>query len=205
MPVTAPTLEALREAAAGCRNCPLWRGATQTVMGEGPDHAPLMLVGEQPGDQEDLQGHPFVGPAGGILNRALQAAGIERDQVYITNAVKHFKNIARGKRRMHQRPNRGEIEACNGWLLEELRLVQPKLAVAMGGTAVVALIGKNVVISRNRGTTLKGRHGGEVLVTAHPSFILRLPDAASRRREFNLLAADLAKAQERLTALRKAS
>jgi DNA polymerase len=170
-------------------------------MGEGPAHASLMLAGEQPGDQEDLQGHVFVGPAGEVLNRALEAAGISRSEVYITNAVKHFKNVARGKRRLHQRPKRDEIEICNRWLMEELRLVAPKLAVALGGTAAVALIGRNVVIARERGTFHRGRHGGEVLVTTHPSFILRLPNAAARERELNSLVADLVIARERLAVL----
>lgn len=196
------SLERLRDAAAACRACPLWRGAAQPVMGEGPQNPSLMLVGEQPHDQEDVAGRIFVGPTGEILDCALEAAGIARSEVYVTKAVKHFKNIARGRRRMHQRPNRHEIEACNKWLMEELRLVKPMLAVALGGTAALALTGHSLVISRERGTFHQGRHGGEVLVTAPPSFISRLTNSAIRQLEFDRLVADLLVARERLTAIR---
>jgi uracil-DNA glycosylase family protein len=170
------SLDALRAAAAECRACPLWKGATQTVFGEGPQRAAIMLVGEQPGDHEDLAGHPFVGSAGGMLDRALDDAGIDRQQVYVTNAVKHFKHEPRGKRRIHKKPSDREIEACHPWLENELELVQPALVVALGATASRALLGHATPIEGNRGKLLPLVGNARLLITVHPSFLLRVPD-----------------------------
>jgi len=174
----AVDLAALRDAAAGCRGCPLWAHATQTVFGEGPAPAPVMLVGEQPGDQEDRSGRPFVGPAGRMLDRALAQAGIARDRVYVTNAVKHFKFALRGKRRLHQKPVEAEIAACHAWLERELELVAPVLVVALGATAARALTGRAMAIERNRGRVLPFMAGRRLLITVHPSYLLRVPDEA---------------------------
>ena len=171
------SLDDMRISAHDCRACPLWADATQTVFGEGPDTASVMLVGEQPGDQEDRQGHPFVGPAGGLLNRALVDAGIARDKIYLTNAVKHFKWEPRGKRRLHKKPGDGEIAACHQWLERELELVSPKLVVAMGATAARALLGRATPIEANRGRLMAFTGDMQILVTVHPSFLLRVPDA----------------------------
>ena len=173
----------LREEAMGCTRCPLYRDATQTVFGEGPLDAPLMLIGEQPGDQEDLAGHPFVGPAGQLLDRALDEARIDRAGLYLTNAVKHFKHERRGKRRIHQTPETPEIKACHWWLEQELDLVRPRIIVALGATAARALLGKAVTISRTRGAPIPLDGGAEAWVTVHPSFLLRLPDEARRAAE----------------------
>lgn len=185
-----PTIAALRHEAEGCTRCPLYRNATQTVFGEGPATASLMLVGEQPGDQEDLAGKPFVGPAGQKLDEALREAGIDRRKVYITNAVKHFKFEPRGKRRIHARPNGGEIQACRFWLEREIAAVQPSLIVALGATAAQSLAGRPVGIMKERGRLMQfGERRG--LVTIHPSFLLRLPDAGEAAREFDRFVADL--------------
>ena len=168
-------IQALREAAAGCKACPLWQHATQTVFGEGGSRARCMLVGEQPGDQEDRQGHVFVGPAGAVLDRALKAAGFERSSLYITNAVKHFKWEPRGKRRMHKTPAQREIDACHQWLERELATVRPKLVIALGATAARALLGRAVKIGDYRGRIITGESLPPLLVTVHPSFVLRVP------------------------------
>jgi DNA polymerase len=182
-----PTLPQLREAAAGCRGCDLWVNATQTVFGEGPRSAEVMLVGEQPGDQEDRQGHPFVGPAGRLLDAALEEAGIDRSRVYVTNAVKHFKfvQIERG-RRLHKKPSTGEVRACNPWLQEEIRLVKPRVIVALGATAAQALLGKQFRVTQNRGKPIRSEFAEAVVATVHPSAVLRAPDDArdQARREF---------------------
>jgi uracil-DNA glycosylase len=185
----------LRTEAAGCRRCPLWRDATQTVFGEGPVDAEMMLVGEQPGHEEDLAGRPFVGPAGRLLDRALAAAGIDRGTVYLTNAVKHFKHEPRGKRRLHKKPNAGEIEACRWWIDNERRLVRPRAVVALGSTAAGAVLGRPVVIGRVRGKEI-AVDGGSVWITVHPSSLLRLPDRDSRHREFGRFVGDLILARE---------
>jgi DNA polymerase len=171
-----PTIKQLREAAAGCRDCPLWQGTTQTVFGEGPPKAPLMLVGEQPGDKEDLAGHPFVGPAGRLLDQALQELGLDRAAIYVTNAVKHFKYELRGKRRMHKTPAQSEVEACNQWLEGEIAAVRPKAIAALGATAARALLGRPVAVTRERGQWIDREDGVPVLVTLHPSALLRLRD-----------------------------
>jgi uracil-DNA glycosylase family protein len=183
-------LEAVRDAASQCRACPLWKHATQTVFGEGPDDAPLMLVGEQPGDKEDIAGKPFVGPAGHLLDRALADAGIERDKTYVTNAVKHFKFTLRGKIRLHQKPNSAEIKACNPWLARERAIIRPRLIVALGATAAQAVFGKAMAIGRNRGRVLDLEDGGKALITVHPSYLLRVPQA-DKAREYAKFVADL--------------
>jgi uracil-DNA glycosylase family protein len=183
-------LEALHAAAEHCRACPLWRDATQVVFGEGPAHAALMLVAEQPGDKEDLAGRPFVGPAGHMLDRALADAGIERRKAYITGAVKHFKFVRRGKIRLHQKPNGAEIEACRPWLVRQRALVKPKLTVAMGATAAQSLFGKATPVGKNRGRILALDDGTKVLVTIHPAYLLRIADA-DREREYRSFVADL--------------
>lgn len=179
--------------AGGCERCPLYRNATQTVFGQGPVPAPIMLVGEQPGDSEDKAGLPFVGPAGKILDRALEEAGIDRARVYVTNAVKHFKNVPRGKRRIHQRPIRYEIERCRWWLDQELKLVRPRVTVALGATAAWALAGRVVPISESRGHLMKFRGDVGGFVTVHPSYILRLRDKI-KDDEYRHLVADLSRA-----------
>lgn len=184
-------LTALAAAAQSCRGCDLWERATQTVFGEGGPHRPLMLVGEQPGDREDLEGRPFVGPAGRVLDDALQRAGIDRDATYVTNAVKHFSWTPRGKRRIHQRPNRSEVTACRPWLDAEIRAVDPVVIVALGATAAQALIGPDVRVLRDRGTIIEGLRHPRVLVTVHPSSILRSVDATSRARDLDLFVDDL--------------
>jgi DNA polymerase len=189
-PASTGGLDAVRAAAAACRACPLWQPATQTVFGEGPAGARLMLVGEQPGDLEDLRGRPFVGPAGQLLDRALAEAGIARHQTYVTNAVKHFKYVPRGKRRIHQKPGSLEIQACAPWLEQELALVEPRLVVALGATAAQALLGRAVPIGRSRGRLLP-LGPRQALVTVHPSYLLRLPDEAERAREYQAFLADL--------------
>lgn len=177
-----PTLAKLREAARGCRGCHLWIGATQTVFGEGPVGAKVILVGEQPGDLEDRAGHPFVGPAGKLLDSALVQAGIDRTKVYVTNSVKHFKfvTIERG-RRLHKKPNAGEIRACNPWLQEEIGLIRPRVIVALGATAAQALLGKQFRVTRDRGKPIPSDLAEAVVATVHPSAVLRAPD--ERREE----------------------
>jgi uracil-DNA glycosylase len=185
------SLKALREQASHCRDCQLWKNATQTVFGEGPQHAPLMLVGEQPGDREDIAGKPFVGPAGQILDRALQEAGIDRKKAYVTNAVKHFKFVPRGKIRLHQKPTTPEIKACRQWYERELASIKPAVVVAMGATAAQSVFGKITPINRNRGRLIELSEGTRAVVTVHPSFLLRQPDADAREREYARFVADL--------------
>lgn len=185
------SLPALRAAAAECRGCDLYRNATQTVFGEGPREAAVMVVGEQPGDQEDRKGHPFVGPAGRLLDRALADAGLPRDDVYITNAVKHFKWIARGKRRLHQKPREGEIDACNPWLVAELRVVKPRVLVCLGTTAARAAFGYTVRLKDYRGTMMTTPLAPRTLVTIHPSAILRLVRESERTAEYARFVEDL--------------
>ena len=183
-----PTLPSLRAAAASCRGCHLWQHATQTVFGEGPRNAEVMLLGEQPGDQEDRQGHPFVGPSGRLLDEALAAAGIDRRRVYVTNAVKHFKfsRIELTKRRLHKKPNAAEIRACRPWLEEELRLVRPKVIVVLGATAAQALLGAKFRVTEQRGQPVASPWADAVFATVHPSAVLRAPGEARERarREF---------------------
>jgi len=186
------TLPALRAAASGCRGCDLWKRATQTAFGEGPPGARVMLVGEQPGHEEDLTGRPFVGPAGRLLDRALQAAGIVRDDVYVTNAVKHFKWQPAGKRRIHAKPSRMEIAACLPWLRAELEVVGPEAVVCLGATAAQALLGPSFRVTRQRGQWLSTPWARRVLATVHPSAILRAPDDESREREYEAFVLDLA-------------
>ncbi len=186
----AEGLEGVRAAAMACRACPLWAPATQTVFGQGTETARIMLVGEQPGDIEDIQGRPFVGPAGQLLDRALEGAGLDRTQAYVTNAVKHFKFVPRGKRRIHQRPNGTEIRACNQWLEQELNRVDPTVVVAMGATAAQGVFGKAVPIGASRGKVLM-HDGRRVVVTVHPSYLLRLPDDKARQREYAAFVQDL--------------
>jgi len=193
------SLPRLREEAAGCRACLLWKNATQTVFGEGPAHAPIMLVGEQPGDKEDLAGKPFVGPAGQMLDRALKEAGIDRGKVYVTNAVKHFKFVPRGKIRLHQKPNTPEIRACRQWYERELATVRPTLVVAMGATAAQSVFGRITPINKNRGRLIETNDGHKALVTVHPSYLLRLPEADARAREYERFVDDLKIAATQLT------
>jgi uracil-DNA glycosylase len=188
---SADDIETLRAAATTCRACHLWRKATQTVFGEGPQHAPIMLVGEQPGDKEDLAGHPFVGPAGQMLDRALEEAGIDRKKVYVTNAVKHFKFVARGKIRLHQKPNTDEIRACRPWYERELAAIKPKLVIALGATAAQCVFGKITPINKTRGHPIDLADGRQALVTVHPSYLLRLPDAEAKSREYRRFVEDL--------------
>jgi DNA polymerase len=185
------SLKALRAAEAACARCPLYRNATQVVPGEGPARSRLMMVGEQPGDQEDRKGHPFVGPAGGILEKALDAAGIDRDEVFVTNAVKHFKFEPRGKRRLHKRPNAYEIDRCHLWLAVERNVIKPVLIVALGATAVRSLAGKPIAINRIRGKLTPLADGGRMLATIHPSAILRAPEDEARHAMFKSFVADL--------------
>jgi DNA polymerase len=183
--------EALRDEAAACTRCHLHKHATQTVFGEGPVDAALMFVGEQPGDQEDLAGKPFVGPAGQVFNRALASAGIEREQVYVTNAVKHFKFEQRGKRRIHSKPGAGEIEACRWWIEQEQMLLRPRVSVALGATAARSLFNRVVTIGRERGQALRLPDGAAALITVHPSYLLRLQDRAQAEDEFGRFVEDL--------------
>jgi DNA polymerase len=187
----ANSLEALREEAARCRACHLWKDATQTVFGEGPQDAQIMLVGEQPGDKEDLAGKPFVGPAGLLLDRALEEAGVDRKKAYVTNAVKHFKFVKRGKIRLHQKPNTAEIKACRPWYERELASIRPDLVVAMGATAAQCVFGKITPINKNRGRLIDLDEGIKALVTVHPSYLLRLPDAEAKAREYQRFVDDL--------------
>jgi DNA polymerase len=188
-----PTLETVRETAAGCKACDLYLRGTQTVFGEGPKRAAIMLVGEQPGDAEDLAGHPFVGPAGKLLDRALEEAGIDRRQVYLTNVVKHFKWEPRGKRRIHAKPNAGEISACRPWLETEIALLRPHVLVCLGATAAQALLGKAFKVSHQRGAFVDSTLAPLVTATVHPSSILRAPDDEARRAEMKRFVADLKK------------
>jgi uracil-DNA glycosylase family protein len=185
------SLTSLRDAARDCRACPLWRTGTQTVFGEGRKASRLLLVGEQPGDKEDLEGRPFVGPAGRLLDEALEEAGIDRSDAYVTNAVKHFKWVGRGKRRIHQKPNASEIAACRPWLEAEFAVVTPGVLVCLGATAAQALLGRGVRVTRDRGRPLETTLAPVAFATVHPSSILRAPDAEARRREHALFVDDL--------------
>jgi uracil-DNA glycosylase len=193
---TPRSLKALREAENSCRRCGLYKFATQAVPGEGPAHAPLMLIGEQPGNDEDLDGHPFVGPAGRVLDKALQEAAIDRKQVFVTNAVKHFKHEMRGKRRLHKRPDPGEIEACRWWSKIERELVKPKLIVALGATAARSVFERVITINKVRGRVLPVPDGGNALVTIHPSYLLRLREQRDKEREYAHFLADLEVARQ---------
>jgi len=198
-------IEALRAEAAQCRACPLWKDATQTVFGEGPSGARLMLVGEQAGDKEDLAGKPFVGPAGQVLDRALQEAGIARPQVYVTNAVKHFKFVPRGKIRLHQKPNTSEIRTCRQWFDRELKAIKPALVVAMGATAAHSLFGKATPVNASRGRIFDLDTTTQALVTVHPSYLLRLPDPDAQEREYRRFVDDLKLAAAHLLKLERAA
>jgi len=193
-----PDLDRLREAAAECTACPLYKNATQTVFGEGPDRAGIMFVGEQPGDSEDLAGHPFVGPAGKLLDRCIKDAGIDRRRAYVTNAVKHFKWVPRGTRRIHNKPNSMEIAACFPWLEAEIAAVKPKVVVALGATAAQALFGKAFRVTKERGKPVPSRWAPYAMATVHPSSLLRAPDEETRHREMGLFIADLKTAAELL-------
>jgi DNA polymerase len=188
-----PTLPRLREAAAGCRACPLWQTGTQTVFGEGPAGAPVMLVGEQPGDREDIEGRPFVGPAGRILDEALAEAGIDRDATYVTNAVKHFKWEARGKRRIHAKPTWSETMACRPWLEAEIAVVRPRVLVCLGAVAAQSLLGKQFRVTKQRGEWIESDLAELVTATIHPSAILRQRDADARHAELGRFVDDLRK------------
>jgi DNA polymerase len=200
-PATAPVpqtsdLRILARAAQDCRACELWEGTTQAVLGEGAKDARLMLVGEQPGDREDAEGHPFVGPAGHILDQGLEQAGIQRSEVYITNVVKHFRYKLRGKRRIHQRPERIHVTACAPWLEAELRIVRPAALVCLGATAGQALLGSSIRVGRDRGRPLDSDLAEHVTLTTHPSAILRSPDASARAEAMEEFVADLARVRE---------
>jgi DNA polymerase len=188
---TPTTLKGLVDAEAACRRCPLYRDATQVVPGEGPRRARMLLVGEQPGDQEDRQGRPFVGPAGRMLDRALAEAGIDREVVFITNAVKHFKFEQRGKRRLHKKPNAHEIERCRWWLEIEKALLRPPVIVALGATAARSLMGRPVTIAKLRGAPVAATDGSRVVITIHPSYLLRIREAEDKAREYAAFVADL--------------
>jgi uracil-DNA glycosylase family protein len=192
-----PTLKKLREAAAGCRACPLWKTGTQTVFGEGSPKAELVLVGEQPGDEEDVAGRPFVGPAGRLLDKALEEAGIDRKLAYVTNVVKHFKWQPRGKRRIHQKPNAAEVAACRPWLDAELAVLKPKVLVCLGATAAQALLGRQFRVSKDRGVPVESDLAPVVMATVHPSAVLRSDD---REQELALLIEDLRRVAEALRA-----
>ncbi|HZW16164.1 MAG TPA: UdgX family uracil-DNA binding protein [Brevundimonas sp.] len=189
------TMKELDAAVQACRRCPLWRDATQGVCGEGPRKARLMIVGEQPGDQEDLAGRPFVGPAGRVLDAALDEAGIDRDDVFVTNAVKHFKHEPRGKRRLHKTPNAGEVSACRWWLNAERRLVRPKVIMTLGGTAALGVLSRKVAVTKERGRGIDLPDGAKALLTVHPSYLLRIPDAAAKAAERDRFTADLKQAK----------
>ena len=190
---TRPTLPKLRGAAAGCQACDLWKTGTQTVFGEGSPHARVVFVGEQPGDKEDLAGKPFVGPAGAILDKALVAAGIDRKEVFVTNAVKHFKWEPRGKRRIHKRPNQLEIAACRPWLNAEIAVTKPQVIVLLGATAAQSLLGKNFKVTQHRGELIPSDLAPYLFATVHPSSILRAPDVEARHEAMRLFIEDMKK------------
>jgi uracil-DNA glycosylase len=194
----APTIEEARDISKGCKACDLYLRGTQTIFGEGPARAEVMLVGEQPGDAEDLAGHPFVGPAGQLLDRALAEAGIDRSSVYITNVVKHFKWEPRGKRRIHAKPNAAEIAACRPWLETEIGLVKPRVLVCLGATAAQSLLGRGFKVTQQRGIFVESALAPLVTATVHPSSILRAPDAETRRQEMRGFVADLKKVARKL-------
>ncbi len=189
-------LDRLRREAASCRACPLWKNATQTVFGEGPTDAEIMFVGEQPGDKEDLQGHPFVGPAGLLLDKALADAGTDRERAYVTNAVKHFKFEPRGKRRLHKRPNASEIKICRRWLTEEIATIRPRLIVALGATAAQGLAERAIPVQINRGKMIEAANGLRFFVTIHPSALLRVTDDDERRSAYASFVNDLRSAKQ---------
>ena len=195
------TLESLRAAARSCKGCDLYKNATQTVFGEGPKDASVMLVGEQPGDMEDRQGHPFVGPAGRLLDKALAEAHIPRDEVYITNAVKHFRWIQRGKRRLHQKPLIRQVVACKPWLEAEIQAIHPKVVVCLGATAAQSMMGRIVRITQERGKFLDGDSGAAVFVTIHPSSIYRLREKDEQEKEFRRFVAEMKTVQRRLRSI----
>ncbi len=184
-------VEAERAAAAVCRACPLWRNATQTVFGQGPARARVVIVGEQPGDKEDVAGKPFVGPAGGILRKAMKEAGLDIDRMYVTNAVKHFKFERRGKRRIHSKPGTTEIKACYPWLKRELELIRPKFVLVLGATAVTAVFGKPGGIAKLRGQAIPLESGAKAIVTVHPSSLLRIPDKIAKAGAYKQFVKDL--------------
>lgn len=188
-----PTIKKLQDAARDCRACPLWKTGTQTVFGEGSRHAKVIFVGEQPGNDEDLAGHPFVGPAGKLLDKALVEAGIDRDEVYVTNTVKHFKWEPKGKRRIHKKPSGREIAACRPWLEAELGVLKPKVLVCLGATAAQALLGKEFRVSQRRGEFVESHLAENTVATVHPSSILRAPDDETRHAEMARFVADLKK------------
>jgi DNA polymerase len=190
-PTQHASLAELREAAAGCKACDLWKNATQTVFGEGVEGARMMLVGEQPGDREDVEGKPFVGPAGRLLDRALEEAGIDRNRVYVTNAVKHFRWVRRGKRRLHEKPNVQQVRACRPWLDAEIAVVKPHIVVLLGATAAQSVMGATFRVSRQRGEVMPSPLGVPVLATVHPSSILRATDDTSRGVALASFIADL--------------
>jgi DNA polymerase len=192
------SLRALREAEAECRRCPLYKNATQVVPGEGPLHAGIMMVGEQPGDKEDLAGRPFGGPAGHVLDEAVAEAGLDRKTIFVTNAVKHFKFEPRGKRRLHKRPNAYEIERCHWWLDIEKTLIKPEIVVALGATALRSIAGKPLAVSKVRGRFMTMQSGGRFLATIHPSYLLRIRDKDDRHRQFRMFVKDLALCREAL-------
>jgi len=193
--------ESLLKDARKCTRCDLYKHATQTVFGEGPLNVSIMFVGEQPGDQEDIAGRPFVGPAGTLFDAALEKAGIDRSTVYVTNAVKHFKFVQKGKKRIHNKPDAGEVEACRWWIEHERELIRPAITVALGATAARSLVGKTVTISKVRGEPLKLADGSECWVTVHPSFLLRIPDEARRHEERALFVRDLKRIKTRAAQL----
>ena len=193
-PEAVKSLRQLSQAEQDCRRCPLYRDATQAVPGEGPGHASFMLVGEQPGDKEDIAGKPFVGPAGRMLDQALKDAGIAREETFVTNAVKHFKHEMRGKRRLHKRPNNYEIERCKIWLDDERKLVQPTAIIALGVTAARSLTGKTVTIGKIRGQAMSLADGTRLFVTVHPSSLLRIEDENEKQKAYRQFVADLKKA-----------
>jgi uracil-DNA glycosylase len=195
------TLESLRAAARSCKGCDLYKNATQTVFGEGPKDASVMLVGEQPGDMEDRQGHPFVGPAGRLLDKALAEARIPRDEVYITNAVKHFKWIQRGKRRLHQKPLIRQVVACKPWLEAEIEAIHPKVVVCLGATAAQSMVGRIVRITQERGKFLDGDSGAAVFITIHPSSIYRLREKDEQEKEYRRFVAEMKSVQRKLRSL----
>ena len=198
------TLPALRAAAANCRACDLWKLGTQTVFGEGSANARVMLVGEQPGDKEDLQGRPFVGPAGAVLDKALASAGIDRKDVFVTNIVKHFKWEPRGKRRLHKKPNALEISACRPWLDAEIKVVKPEVVVLLGATAAQGVLGNQFRVTRQRGQWVQSNIAPLVMATVHPSSILRAPDDESRHEEMRMFVDDLKKVAGQLQQRRAA-
>ena len=196
------TLETLRRAAKSCKGCDLYKNATQTVFGEGPERANVMFVGEQPGDQEDRQGHPFVGPAGRLLDKALVEARIPREQVYVTNAVKHFKWIWRGKRRLHQKPAIRQVMACRPWLEAELEVVRPKIVVCMGATAAQSVLGKPVLITKARGKFIESDSGPVTFITIHPSAIYRRREKDEQEKEYRRFVSEMKQVQRKLQSMK---